>query len=767
MNQVSRRLMNASGGLIGVAAFAGGVAPVAAAELEEVVVSATRRLESTQDIPISVTAFSADSIEALGFSQSFDIASQVPNLKFLGETASTIPFIFLRGIGNTSFFSNSINPVALYVDSVYLGQNITQGFQLFDLERVEVLRGPQGTLFGRNTTAGLVHFLTRKPSVEDGVNTRVAITGGNYGQLDVEGAVGFPLGDRAAVRVAAIQQTSSGAYDMVNPLRSADKFGDVDTRSIRAQLLWSPTDDLDILIRGHWGEDKSELNALKPGYIISPFGVPNCPPGAVSGALNNGCTDPFGFGLTVDPDFNDVQFTFDPFQKLESGGVSGEINWTVGDYTITSLTAWNKADMTRLEDDDANVLVILSDTFLADAKFLSQELRLTSNLQGPLNWILGAYYYTDELDSGLHFNNLDLGPPPGTGIPVPVGVAQSLLQETDSWSVFGELTYEFMEKLTARVGMRLTEDKRHVDIDTFFMNALLLPATQPISRTVARSATLFPLIPLTSLEKNWSEWSGRFALDYAFADDQMVYFSASRGFKGGEFNGGALLDPSEATIADPEFMDSYELGYKGKLLDSTMQLNITGFYMKYDDQQVLISGATPFGLLPSLQNAAASTIQGVELESQWQPTDSWFLLLGAAYLDAKFDKFIDPALGVDRSGNRLAHAPKWTLNGVVRYTRPVAKGTGSAQLDGSWNDEQFFTVDNTPSLREGDYAVVNGRVSYKFGNDRTELALFVKNIFDEEYKATGFDTASSGFGAHVFVMSRPRTFGGQFVFSFD
>ncbi len=766
MSRVSRSLMNACSGLIGVAAFAGVATPVAAAELEEVVVSATRRLESTQDIPISVTAFSADTIQELGFTQSFDIASQVPNLQFLGETASTIPFIFLRGIGNTSFFSNSINPVALYVDSVYLGQNITQGFQLFDLERVEVLRGPQGTLFGRNTTAGLVHFLTRRPSVKDGVNSRIAITGGNYGQLDVDGAVGFPLGDRAAVRVAAMQQTSGGAYDTVNPQRDAGKFGDADTHAVRAQLLLSPTDDLDILIRGNWGQDRSELNPLKPGYIISPFGVPNCPPGAISGALNNGCTDPFGFGLAVDSDYQHVQFTFDPFQKLESKGASGEINWRVGDYTITSLTAWDKADMTRLEDDDANVLVILSDTFLANAKLFSQELRLTSNLKGRLNWILGAYYYTDELDSALHFNNLDLGPPPGSGIPVPLGLAQNILQKTDSWSAFGEFTYELSEKLTARVGLRVTEDKRHVDIDTFFMNALLLPTTQPISRTVATNATLFPLILPTSLEKDWSEWSGRFALDYAFSNDQMMYVSASRGFKGGEFNGGALLDPSEATIADPEFMNSYELGYKGKQLDGTLQLNITGFYMEYSDQQVLISGATPFGLLPSLQNAAASTIKGVELESQWQPTDSWFVALGAAYLDARFDKFIDPALGVDRSGNRLAHAPKLTLNGVVRYTRPLADGSWSTQLDGSWNAEQFFTVENTPALRESAYAVVNGRVSYKFRNDQVELALFVKNILDEEYKATGFDTASAGFGADVYVMGRPRTFGGQFVFSF-
>jgi iron complex outermembrane receptor protein len=741
--------------------------PVNAAELEEVLVTATRRQESTQDIPISVTAFSADAIEELGFSQSFDVASQVPNFEFMGEVSSTVPFIFLRGIGNTSFFASSINPVAMYVDSVYLGQNITQGFQLFDLERVEVLRGPQGTLFGRNTTAGLVHFLTRRPSVEDGLNMRGEVKGGDYGRLDVEGAVGFPLGDQAAVRVAAIQQMGSGEYDNANPFRDVDEFGDVDMRSMRGQLLWAPNSDIDILIRGHWGEDNSEINADKPGYIISPFGVPNCPPGAVSGALNNGCSDPFGIGLTVDPDFDDVQFTFDPYQEVDTWGVAGELNWQFGDYTLTSLTAFNSADQRRFEDDDANILAFLSDTFLADTDFFSQEVRLTSNLDGRFNWILGAYYYTDELDSALHFNNRDLGPPPGTGIPVPVGIAQRIHQETDSWSVFGEVTYELIERLTARAGLRLTDDERKVDINSFFMNGLLIPTTTWIDYDQADAAFLFPLILPTELEDSWFEWSGRLAVDYAIDDDRMVYFSASRGFKGGEFNGGALLDISEATIADPEFMNSFELGYKGTHLDGTLQTNVTGFFMQYDDQQVLISGATPFGLLPSLQNAAKSNIKGVELEVQWRPNDSWFLLLGGAYLDARFDEFLDPALGVDRADNRLAHAPEWNLNGVVRYTQPIGAGTAAAQIDWNWQDDQFFTVENLDSLREDDYAVVNARASYRFWDDRVELALIVRNIFDEEYKVTGFDTASAGFGAHVYVMSHQRWIGGQLIVSYD
>lgn len=747
------------------AALAAALSPAAsrAQQLEEVLVTATRRAESVQDIPISVTAFSAEAIEQLGFTQSYDVAAQVPNLQFMGETAQSIPFIFLRGIGNTSFYPNSINPVAVYIDSVYLGQNITQGFQLFDLERVEVLRGPQGTLFGRNSTAGLLQFVTRKPSVEDGLNGELSLIGGDFGQLDIEASGGAALGDSVAVRAAVFQQSGSGIYKHLNPALAGTRYGDPDVLGLRGQLRWEASDDSEVLLRIHYSDDQSELTPVKPGYIVSPFGVPNCPPGAVSGALGNGCSDPFGMGLTVAPAYDEVQLNFGSYQDLEAYGAALEGNWRFGDYRLTSITSWNEADMTRFEDDDGNLAIILSDTYLADAQFVSQELHLASENDGPTGWILGLYYYSDELNSVLNFNNRDLGPPPGSGIPVPLGLSQRLDQQTESWAAFGELTHTFREKWTLRAGLRVTGDRREVDIRSSFLNALLIPALEPTSAAQADAAALFPLIPPTRLEEDWVEWSGRIALDYAVSEDQMLYATVSRGFKGGEFNGGALLDIREATIADPEFLNNYEIGYKGDLLDRSLQLNLAAFYMEYEDQQVLITGATPFGLLPSLENAASSTIQGAEFEIKWQPNDSWFLLLGGAYLDAEFDDFFDPALGLDRSGNKLAHAPEWSVNGIVRFSQPAGGGVFAAQLDGNWNDAQFFTVQNQPGLQEDGYGIANARLSYKFRKEQVELALFAKNLFDEKYVVTGYDTASSGFGANGFVMGRPRTYGAQVI----
>jgi len=744
-----------------------GLLPLAAgaAVIEEVVVTATKRSESTQDIPISVTAFSAESIEALGFSRSYDVASHVPNMQFMAEASQSTPFIFLRGIGNTSFYASSINPVAVYVDQTYVGQNVAQGFQLFDLERVEVLRGPQGTLFGRNATGGLVNYITRKPEIGENANARVALTGGDYGQFDIEAAGGMPLGDQAAVRVAAFQQLGSGMYKHVTPGIGDDDYGDVDNLALRGLLRWAPTADLDVLLNVHYGKDDSHLTASKPGYIISPFGVPNCPAGAVSGALNNGCSDPFGLGETVDPDLDHVQFTYAPYQDLETWGVSLELNYKFADYTLTSLTAWDNVDLTRLEDDDSNFAVIINDTFLVDTEWFSQELRLTSEYDGDWNWIIGANYYSDDLQNNLDFAAADLPPPPG--IPFPLGLAQDLHQETESWAVFGEMTWKFHPDWTFRLGGRITEDDRQVDINSFafIASAVRLGAPIPVSDVLAAFA--FPLIPPTGLQNDWLEWSGRAALDWAFAEDQMLYVSASRGFKGGEFNGGALFDLTEAAIADPEFMNNYEIGYKGTLLDGRLQANITGFFMEYNDQQVLISNPTAFGLLPNLQNAGSSEIKGFEFDLSLQPTEAWFVQFAGGYLDAQFTEFLDPTLGIDRSGNRLAHAPKWNLNGIVRYETPVSDGKFSAQVDWWWLGDQFFTVENTPALREDAHGEVNARASYTFWQDRVELALFVRNITDERYSVTGFDTASAGFGANIFILNRPRTFGGEVILRWE
>ena len=505
---------------------------VAVAGLEEIVVTATKRRESLQDIPISTTAFSDEAIKNLNFIQARDIADQVPNMQFLDSGAPGIPFIFLRGLGNTSFFSNSIRPVALYMDEAYIGQSTAQQFALYDLERIEVLRGPQGTIFGRNATAGLVSYISKRPDIDAGVTGRVELTAGEYDFLRPEAALGLPLGDKAAARVAAFYESASGWYRNVE---AGDDYGEVDTFGARAQVLWAPTDGLDILLSGRYGEDDSDLGATKPGYQNALF---NCPPGgAVSGQFNNGCADPFGFGHEVDPDLHNVQYAITPFQDVESSGVSLRIDWELGDYTLTSLTAWDQVDMHWFADDDGSPLSVLDDVYMADSDWLNQEIRVLSQYDGPLNFIAGVNYYSDDLDSELLFASDDIETLIVGSFGLTDGTHQILNQQTDTWAVYAEGTWDITDTWRLRVGARVTYDERKVDVRSNGFDAVFGPnfTGTPVTRVY---------IPEMRLKDDWTEPTGRIALDWRFADEQMLYASYSRGFKGGEFSTRCLWPPT-------------------------------------------------------------------------------------------------------------------------------------------------------------------------------------------------------------------------------
>lgn len=709
-----------------------------------------------------MSAFSADDIVALSFDTSMDIASQVPNLQFKSEFGVTTPTIFIRGLGNEAFFSNAIAPVSLYNDGVYVGQNIAQGFQLFDLERVEVLRGPQGTLFGRNTTGGLVNYVSRKPDISEPLNGRIALTVGSHGQVDVDGAVGAPLGKTVAARLAVFRQQNDGYFDNVNPALSNEDEGEVEAISARGQLAWEPTDNIRFLLNLHGSDSDSQMRAYKPSYL-------DCPPGVPPGSFQSGCTGPFGLSLTDSPGFRDTQLTFPTIEDVEAYGVAFEANIDIGNYTLTSIIAFDTAEMTRFEDDDGNVLAILSDTFLADTDYWSQEYRVTSNYSGPTNWVAGVNYYVDELETFVSFNQRDIPIPFFNG----TGLAQELSQDTHSWAVFGEINHRFWDKFRATLGLRVTHDERSGTVETFVYNAgavpeifiPVAPATTPLTPQVARSALLVPLILPAGREQDWLEWSGRAALSYELAEDHLVYASASRGFKGGEFNGGALVTAGEVTITDPEFTDNFELGYKGTHLDGRLQFNVTAFLMQIDDQIVQINNPVPGGAIPLLANVASAESKGFEFELKYQATERWFLSLGGGYLDAEFEEFLDPGTGLDRSGNRLAESPEWTFNGIVRYIQPIPQGDLSVQADWQWNDDRFFSVENDPALREDAYGLVNLRVSYLMDKYNLEFAFIVRNLLDEDYLLSGFDAQTAG-GNNIFLPGDPRTFSGQITFRF-
>ena len=776
--------------------------PVKAVELEEILVTATKRQRSSLDVSLSVTAFSSEQLKELGIDQAFEIAQQTPNLQMKSTFGLTSPQLFMRGVGNETFFTNAISPIGIYQDGVYLGQNIAQGFQVFDLERVEVLKGPQGTIFGRNTTGGSINYISRKPEIEEGANGHVTLTGGDFGQFDINAAAGFALGETAAVRLSLFRQEHDGYFTNVNPAVDEDDHGALEMIAGRAQLYWEPTDKFDALVNFHIGDTDSQIRGYKAAYLD------NCPPGVSPGTFQGGCTGPsffadltgpYGFpdgvrdtlvslDLTDPSGFYDTAMGISTVEDVETIGFSTEINWDIGNHTITSVTGYDDADLFRYEDDDAGAAVISDSTFTADTYFWSQEIRIISNYSGPINWLAGFNYYKDNNDSFISFDVRE-NPDPFT---LGQGVGIELAQATESWAVFGEMSYDFTERFEFIAGLRLTSDERDVDIESFIYNAgaLSFPGAlfdgsanpeaaggRPIHNEAARAAIIQPniffipthLVPRTNLRDDWFEWSGQASLSYALGDQQRVYFTASRGFKGGEFDGGAAFDLASLNITNPEFVNAYEIGYKGRLVDDKLQLTLALFFSEIKDQ---IVQANDTGPIPRLTNAATSENLGVEVEAKFQPNENWFFSFGGAYLDAEVKEFeFDPAIiagalspATDITGNRATEAPEWTFNGMARYEQPLFNGLIRIVGDFSWSAEREFASENTEGLQQGSYGLVNAQASYLFFNESIELSMYVRNLFDEEYFIGAFDITdfASGF---VYIPGDPRTFGGSVTYS--
>ena len=726
--------------------------PEKVTKLEEMVVTATKREDPLQEIPISVTAMDSHTLNDLGFWDSGDIAAQTPNLQWRSDFGTSSPTIFLRGIGNISFHSNAIGPVGVYRDGVYQGSNIVHGFPLFDLERVEVLRGSQGTVFGRNTTGGLVNYIARKPDVLDGYNGRVAASYGSFDLRLIDAAVGFPIGEQVAGRLAFVYRAQNGIFDNVNPSSGFDEAGNPDVKAFRAQLRYQPQKSLDVLLNVHGMHNNSDLRPFKQVGTV-------CPPG-VKPSLGSACTDLLG--QRDSPDLHDSLDNLRTREELSTLGGNLHLNWDLGDYIVTAISAFDHAELERFEDTDHQTSAQLHSSYDSRVDFWSQELRIASDGEGPTQWLAGLYYVQDKLDQWEAFDTNDLfnaiNPGAGAlfGSTVPEGVASNIHQETQSFAIFAELTHAFLKRWELTAGVRLTYDQRDVDIEALGWDATTT-RNQFVSEATARQLILFNTIPKQSVKKSWLQPSGKLALSYAIDDDQRIYVSGSRGFKGGEFNGGAVFDPAEATLTDPEFVTSFELGYKSRMLDGRLQFNASAFYMEIDDQQVFVLASRELPL-QALTNAGKSEIKGFEAELHWLLGESWLFQLGLGYLDARFREFKDPLNpNNDLSGNRLAHAPKWSINGLVQYDWPLELGVVRAQTDFFWTSKQFFTADNNRNLTQNAYGVVNGRLAFISHDQKYEAAIWVKNLFDKDYYTGGFELEAIGFNS--FQVGDPRTIG--------
>lgn len=773
--------------------------------LEEVVVVAQKREQSVQDVGIAITTYTGDQVRKLGVEESFDIASFTPGVHISGNLAGQNTQFTIRGVTQNDFNDIVEAPNATYLDEGYLAIAQAQTFAVFDIERVEILKGPQGTLFGRNATGGLVHYISRKPNFEE-VDGFLDVTYGRFDspahadQIRVEGAVGGPLSDTVAARAAFSYNYHEGYLKNLYPDSAVGgppgegagaDLADDDTLAGRFQLAYDNKEDVRINIA--FNGATSELNTgpyqSKPtigvfdenGELINVIDVA---PGetrasiAADGSdfgsdLDNdgifGLNDPDDAFLTArfapggdffgyrDPDGDDFTFSSDFAFKdqgsVDTWGINGRIEWDISDTaTITSITDYKDYEKLLFIDVDAAPANQSANYAGVDASSFTQELRI-NGATDVMRYVAGVYYLNIDADSdnGLKF-------PVGSIVPgAPFDLASDARLKTNSYSVFGQIEYDFAEQFTFILGGRLIQEEK----DYEFTQSLYF--TQDSFQIHQGDPVVIGPLPTGTFTDDRSDtlWAGKAQLEFRPNEDLLLYAGFSRGVKAGSYNAqlaGGLPAPTNFIPYDEEVLYAYETGFKASLGNFT-RLNGSAFYYDYNGYQAFLFT----GVSGVVINADAENY-GAELELQTSPVDGLDVILGVAWFDATV-KDVPLRVGLDQSVNPElfrdvdpTYAPEFQVNGLARYEWPMMKGRMAVQGDFAYSDSYFYNLRNFDADKFDSYFMMNARIGWTSEDDRWEVAAMVKNITDERAGIQGFDLATLC-GCNEISFQPPRWFG--------
>lgn len=706
--------------------------------IADIVVTAQRRSESLQDVPLAVSALDADRIREAGFKDVEDLSSTVPNLNISALWGTSNPKIFMRGIGNNNFNQTAESKVAVYLDQVYLSAPSGQLFQMYDLDRIEVLRGPQGTLYGKNATGGAISVYSKLPGDEIEGYARAGY--GNYDAFELEGAVTVPLSATLSARVAGTWSKRDG---YVTDVRDGSRVNDADQWAARGILRWQPSGDVDIKLNVHGGgSDSTHNNSVHRGTFdpvqLARGNFVKLPADAIiarTGVDILGYRDP-----NPDPYVN--EYEGETFARIDLFGVSLVGDFTLGNgHTLTSVTGYEHSQRHVLQEGNGAPSTIFTINWgPSDFKTYSQELRLASPDDGSFSWLIGGFVFHEK---GVVNNFYNL-----TSVAFALGVDafdQDYVQKTDTYAAFAQGTLELADQLNLTLGGRINHEKRTLDHTVFATNT---------ARVSLLPGPLFDL----QLEESWTEWSGRIALDYTIADDVLVFASVNRGFTSGGFNTGAFNDPVGAQRTfDPETVISYEAGIKSTLLNRRLRLNATAFLYDYSDLQVFTFTA---GGLQFIENASNAQIKGIEFEIQTVPFDNLELGASFGFLKSEYRNFTRATGGVveDLSGNRLIGAPNTQINLVGKYTVPTDIGDFWLRGDYSYTGHRFYDERQLRELSsEGGTSNLNASIGYTGLDESLELVFWVKNLTKE---VNIIDVVEVGlFGYQNVWYNMPRTYG--------
>lgn len=722
--------------------------PAATAEkssvLEEVVVTARRRgEESLQNVSIAVSVLSEEALRDAGIVEFAEVAARTPSFTFQ-EQIGNQQEVVVRGIGTLRLTGSAAEPsVGTFIDEVYVGRRGTATPPMFDLQRVEVVRGPQGTLYGKNVVGGAVNLITAQPSFE--TSGRASLSYGQYdvrGGQDMLGAEAYVTGglsDTVAGRLAVQYREHDGySYNIVRD----EVLDEYEGYALRGSLLIQPSDRLDIRLTGDFSHNEGTGQSRKPEDDPT---IPGLGP-TLTGGLRS-------------PDPRVSESPWSQWEDRDTLGLTARVDYRLeSGPTLTYLGAYRDGDF----EGRYSLVGITSPPSLTDAangqvetyEAITQDLRLSS-ADGALRWVAGLYYLreeTDVVDNSIATSFLSVLGPGSVGDILDGELLYEQTNVTTSYAVYGELNWDFAERLTLTVGGRYTWDDKDYDNRS---ECLDFGAQDDFIFCVAPLGAEFWDI---STSRDWSEFTPKVGLDWRVSDEALLYLSAAKGFKGGGWQGKPGTEAAALASYDPETAWTYEAGAKTQWADGRLRLNLAVFYTNFDDLQVEQLDDT--GLTLIIDNAASAKIKGVEIETVFAPVPAVQLWLSGSYIDSEYEDFIDSS-GADLSGNSLARTPEIMLNVGGSFSASVADSlTLRGRLEYSWQDEMPWGVENT--VYEGSYGLLDARLSLGSSDGRWEAALYGKNLSDELYRVDVIPFLGDVFARYA----PPRSYGLQLTTSF-
>ena len=724
------------------------------ASLEEIVVTARKKEESMQDVGLPVSAMSKTEIERAFARDISDLASVSPNL-IIDETSQGpggVAAIFIRGIGVADVEKNFDPAVGVVVDGIVIGANAGSLLRSIDLASIEVLRGPQGTLFGRNTIGGLINITTTQPTGELGAKVRVGVE--DYDTWYADGIFNVGITDSLAAKLTlAKRDQQEGYYENV----TLDKdVGRNDYQSYGINLLWDATDDLAFEYTYKKEEtDQDTPPLLNTGQARHAFcsGYGYCSP-SLDKPITGDRRKIAQVGYRpVGPlaDRKNPFLVWHPDQveqvpmdaTFDTDAHTFEVRWDINEnYRLDYLYGYWESEETILSNWDGTPQLLYGTDRPADYEQDSHELRLTYDARDRLSFVLGGYLWNSEysidLNSYIGFNP-DF---PGQFL----DIYQYSNQETDSWAVFFEADYKLTDALTLTLGGRYTEDEKE-------------SRQYGIVNTITDPFTSHP-------DEKWDEFTPRVGLSYNISDDMMLFATYSNGYRSGGFNGrvGNLVEAREPY--DPETVDNFEIGIKSEWLENRLRVNANVFYLEYDDKQeeLQLPDDNDTGQKTVVTNAASATLQGVELDIQAFLGDGLSLRANLGYLDSEYDDFQYTDLNgdiVDLSNLEFRRAPDWT--GSFDATYEFDLGSGTMWMRGAYHyiGEHFVNVTNVPELENDEQHIFDASVNYSING--FTFSLFGRNLTDEDGYIHGYDVA----GLWSYAATRPpRTYGFEMIYNF-